>query len=232
MRCSLQKLCSIALLFIGSALFLFFLSLLLSPSIWMDPFASTVIVIAILACYLGGFYFAHTCWRFVKSMRYFWCICFLLYAIILVYLLFFSKEFARDRIDLPSLHDYFKYIKMQWDTSVNLIPFATIRSLFAVWNTSFRSYALINLFGNLVAFTPFAFFLLLFCKKMNWLRYTLLMSALIISVEIIQFVTLTGSMDIDDYILNIIGTLCMYAILHIPILYKLMKRIRSSIHRV
>ena len=44
------------------------------------------------------------------------------------------------------------------------------------------------------------------------LRFIICMTEMIVSIELIQLFTLLGSFDIDDYILNIIGTLIGFVI--------------------
>ncbi|MCM3708886.1 VanZ family protein [Cytobacillus firmus] len=65
-----------------------------------------------------------------------------------------------------------------------------------------------NLAGNVSAFLPMGIFLPYFFKVLNRLKsFTISMTAMILSVEIIQLVTRRGSLDIDDFILNMIGAL-------------------------
>ena len=47
--------------------------------------------------------------------------------------------------------------------------------------------------------------------------------ALVIIIEITQFITLTGSADIDDLILNIIGAIIGYGIVKIKTLRKILQ---------
>lgn len=68
--------------------------------------------------------------------------------------------------------------------------------------------AVSNLVGNTIMFLPMAFFLPIFWgDKKGSKRYLFICLAIIICVEVLQFVIGTGSMDIDDVILNFIGVL-------------------------
>lgn len=92
--------------------------------------------------------------------------------------------------------------------NTNLIPFATVRLFIRGWRRGALSFSALaeNLMGNLAVFIPFAFFIpLLFGKFRKAGRFFALISAVVVAVEILQAVLLTGSSDIDDYILNVLG---------------------------
>ena len=94
----------------------------------------------------------------------------------------------------------------------NLTPFKTIREYEKLLkNGRLVGLSLINLLGNLFAFAPQGFFLpLLFPKKYSrFFRFFFFEFALISAVEIIQFLTYRGSLDIDDLILNLFGA-CLF----------------------
>lgn len=94
--------------------------------------------------------------------------------------------------------------------SSNLMPFKTINGyILAISNGSMNLIIPIkNLAGNVAAFLPMGIFLPYFIKRLNRLKsFTITMTVMIISVEIIQLATRSGSLDIDDFILNMIGAL-------------------------
>ena len=96
----------------------------------------------------------------------------------------------------------------------NLIPFRTlklfIRLLFHHRPQLVES-AVVNLAGNVLMFIPLGIFLPLVFFKLRKLWQTLACAALIISlVELLQLLTLVGCCDIDDLILNLIGTAAGY----------------------
>ena len=73
---------------------------------------------------------------------------------------------------------------------------------------------------------PFAFFLpLLFKKQNNFKTFLLTMICIVTGIELLQFITMSGSCDIDDVILNVSGSLIMYEILHIKSINELLKNI-------
>lgn len=147
-----------------------------------------------------------------RLRKYFLILLFLLYATQLFYLLFFAPEFSRDSVSLISGR-YMEALREQWEYNTNLTPFKTIKGMLLIYQDPNYSdmIAHINLYGNLIAFMPFSYFLPRICASMRipsiFLKRTLLM---IVTIEILQFFTLTGSMDIDDVILNYSGILLTY----------------------
>ncbi len=105
--------------------------------------------------------------------------------------------------------------QVRW--SVNLVPFRTIREFWAVLRTGEGGYlarhAVINLAGNVVMFVPLGFFLPRLWRSARRLHRTLLRAAgVILAIEIAQPLTLRGSGDIDDLILNLAGTALGYGL--------------------
>ncbi|WP_436374659.1 VanZ family protein [Cytobacillus sp. BC1816] len=99
-----------------------------------------------------------------------------------------------------------EYMKL----SSNFVPFKTIIGyVLAISNGSMNLIIPIkNLAGNMAAFLPMGIFLPYFIRALNKLKsFAVTMAVMILSVEIIQLVTRRGSLDIDDFILNIIGAL-------------------------
>lgn len=130
-----------------------------------------------------------------------WAVLFGLYCALMLWLLF-------DRSGYEPGTPYADQLK--W----NLIPFETI-ALFARLLTSsnpeFQKYAVINLFGNVIMFIPLGFLLPKVFRRLNRLWKVLLTTALVITlVELSQLLTLLGSCDTDDLILNVIGAAIGY----------------------
>ncbi|KAF0821067.1 Teicoplanin resistance protein vanZ [Bacillus sp. ZZV12-4809] len=101
------------------------------------------------------------------------------------------------------LMEYIRY-------SSNFVPFKTINGyVVSISNVSMNlDIPIKNLAGNVAAFLPMGFFLPYYFRKLYRLKtFTITMTVMILSVEVIQLVTRRGSFDIDDYILNIIGAL-------------------------
>lgn len=135
-----------------------------------------------------------------KIIRLIMGISFLSYLGALTVLLFFiSRGFWSD---MPLM----EYMKL----SSNFVPFKTINGyVLAISNGSINLIIPIkNLAGNVAAFLPMGIFLPYFIRTLNRLKsFAVAMTVMILSVEIIQLVTRRGSLDIDDFILNIIGAL-------------------------
>ena len=127
----------------------------------------------------------------------------------LLYILLFALHGRSMVILSEHMLDHYNY----WN-SVNLIPFKTITQyVTAVFDGSIRGQAIRNLFGNLFLFFPAGFYLPFFIRKMSKFRiYCGVMAAVIIIVEIVQLITKTGSLDIDDFILNFSGALIGFAV--------------------
>lgn len=93
----------------------------------------------------------------------------------------------------------------------NLQPLDTVRRY--IWvlrhstDTAQRSNALANLLGNVMLFVPLGVFLpLLFASLRKFWRFGLLTVAIILALELTQAVAGLGTCDVDDLILNLIGT--------------------------
>ncbi len=75
--------------------------------------------------------------------------------------------------------------------------------------------AVTNLLGNVVMFIPLGFFLPCLSARCRRARpFAAALAAVILSVEIIQLVTLLGSFDTDDVLFNIGGGFLGFAVYH------------------
>lgn len=151
---------------------------------------------------------------------------FLLYLVLLCTLTLFDNYFGRS--GLPFLNwnssSFCEYINNYF----NIIPFKTVGSFV---NGYIRGYTdsytfAYNIFGNIAAFMPFAFFLpLIFKKQQSFPIFVTTMVGIVAFIEILQFVTFSGSCDIDDLILNVAGAALMYGILHTKFLYAVIRKV-------
>ncbi len=103
-------------------------------------------------------------------------------------------------------------------------PLETIRRFLWVLryssNEAHIRHAWVNLVGNVVMFVPLGFFASCFWRKMRKLGWHLLAMALtIVAIELLQMFTLLGKCDVDDLILNLVGTTIGF------LLWKLWQRI-------
>lgn len=162
-------------------------------------------------------------------MTYLWSFLFLFYVIELGYLLYLSPDFSRDVVN-DTGSSYMQLLQTQWSDGTNLVPFRTIKMMIAIFSNPYisSSIPIINIFGNIAAFMPFAFFGLLLSKKMqSFWRFALTISFLIIAAEVIQLITITGSLDIDDYILNFSGSILCYLLLKTPPGKRLLQKLKG-----
>ena len=94
----------------------------------------------------------------------------------------------------------------------NIRPMETVQRYLWVLrhsaNTAQRSYAVANLLGNVGLFVPLGIFLpLLFSKHRRFWCTFFISVFLILLVELVQFFTGLGALDVDDFILNLGGTI-------------------------
>ena len=141
-----------------------------------------------------------------KKRNSFLFILFFLYVAIMLWLLFGRSNRYVEGID---------YVQ-QMKNNMSLRPFFTIRNyLYVVTHHSQGSplyrHCMINLIGNVALFIPAGVFLPLLWKRLRNFFLFLLVCFLAISlVEGLQLVTLLGSCDVDDLILNLVGMILGY----------------------
>ena len=148
-----------------------------------------------------------------------------LYLLLFITLTLFDQFWGRNGLTIVN------WSKEMFDVyihnSLNIIPFKTIIEYIGAFDSLLDTRAVMfNLLGNIVACMPFAFFLpLLFKKQNSFKKFALTMIIIVLVIELLQFITLSGSCDIDDVILNVSGALIMYAVLKIKSVNNLIKNI-------
>ena len=129
---------------------------------------------------------------------------FALYVLVMLWLLF-GQRFGWDT-ETPYL--------VQLKEHCNFMPFRTILLFIRLAENSTSQYlirhALINLLGNVVMFVPLGFLPFIFTKLKSFTKYLSAVALIIFAIEAVQLFTLLGSMDIDDFLLNIIGAVIGY----------------------
>lgn len=129
-------------------------------------------------------------------------------SIIYIFFLIFIF-FIKNRGSVLSNASFKEYVSMM----CNFIPFKTIIDyLVAIKDQRMNILIpLSNLGGNFILFMPFAYIMHSFTKIKE--RYFLLITFIIILfIEIMQLLTRSGSFDIDDFILNMLGAGIVYLI--------------------
>lgn len=175
--------------------------------------------------YLGGLFLSKYR-KDNKPMKINLWIFFILYCILLITLTLFDPMWGRNGFNVFNwTKEEFEYYVLG---SVNLIPFKTITGYIKDIFTSLLSTSNIffNLFGNVVCLMPLALFIpILFKKVNNTKRFLISIICVTFGIEIVQFITFTGSCDIDDVILNTLGAFIMYKILNIKDIKNLINNI-------
>ena len=142
--------------------------------------------------------------RYPKSTPFFRFL-FVVYTALLLWLLF----------DRPSGWGSNLSYAEQMRSNMNLIPFQTIGNYWHVMKqmefTPHFYHCVINLGGNIFLFSPIGYLLpRLWPGLRNFFLFLLTCVLAITLVELLQLVTLLGSLDIDDLILNLFGMLLGY----------------------
>lgn len=153
-----------------------------------------------------------------KLVSYLEHIVFAIYIVILLYILFLG---GRGYTQYDNIGQFLKY-------NINLVPFRTISEYCKSFinNTINRDIIIRNIFGNFILFMPMAVILSCIIKKFRtWRVFGLYMVIILCSVEVVQLLTKTGSLDIDDFILNMSGACLAFAIMKKEKIRVLCKRI-------
>lgn len=117
---------------------------------------------------------------------------FVLYLLGISYFLFFSEQFGRTN------HNQ--------DYRYNLVLFQEIKRYLSYFDKMSFGLFILNIFGNIFAFTPFGFCLPLIKPRFDHFFRILLSSMLFsLTIETIQLVFKVGSFDVDDILLNTFG---------------------------
>ncbi len=145
---------------------------------------------------------------------------FVFYSVLLCYFLFFADYYGRS---FNLFHaGYFENLRDYISENINFIPSATvilyIRGYLSGAVTLYPLF--VNLLGNFAAFMPLGFFVPYFFLKLRRpLFFTVFIILLIVIIEFLQLIMMTGVCDIDDLILNMAGAACIF-LLSKKILFK------------
>lgn len=98
----------------------------------------------------------------------------------------------------------------------NLVPFQEIRRFIVYRDHVGMVSFLMNIFGNVFAFSPFGFLLPLLSVRMrSWWKMLLLSFFVTMCIECTQLVTRLGVFDVDDLLMNTLGGLTGYGIYYV-----------------
>ena len=127
------------------------------------------------------------------------------YTGVLLWLLFWRERTAEG---IPYLH--------RLPMHLNLSPLRTIRLYLRLLRSSqphLVRIALVNLAGNIVMFLPLGFLPpLLFSGLRRWYRMLPAAAGIIAAAELLQMLLLVGTCDVDDLVLNLLGTAAGYGL--------------------
>ena len=136
-----------------------------------------------------------------KRVRAIGKILFIVYLGFIIWFLIFSEWYGRTG-EMQEYHYnlvLFKEIKRFWNYREQLGAFATVT----------------NLFGNVLIFLPFGFFMPMASKHRSFLSTSFYSLALSLIVEISQLFMKVGCFDVDDLLLNTIGGMLGYIVFSI-----------------
>ncbi len=141
---------------------------------------------------------------------------FVIYTLMVIDFTLINDSFGRNisNIFLTDKAEIKEYLSQR----INIVPFATVRLFINAYRDSaLDTYSVLeNILGNLFVLMPFAFFVPNVFKKINSaLKFFGVISVFVLLIEVLQLVFLTGSADIDDFILNVSGAMIAYGVLRI-----------------
>ena len=151
---------------------------------------------------------------------------FLIYTVTIFSLTLFNEIYGRQGLilidwDKTLLNNYLKQ-------SFNIEPLYTIKLFtngYIRGIVSFKDFS-VNIIGNFLAFMPYGLFLPLIFKSMKkYYKFLITMIIIVIIIELLQFLTMSGSCDIDDLILNVLGASIIYFIVKIKCINKFIHKI-------
>ncbi len=119
---------------------------------------------------------------------------FIIYLIVLAYFLFFSERYGR-----TNGGEAYRY---------NLQLFKELKRFITYRNSIGYESFIVNIFGNVFAFTPFGFILPIISKENRKLLHIVLLSLeFSLAIELLQLIFRVGIFDVDDLFLNTLGGL-------------------------
>lgn len=220
----MKKIISNILYILALLILIFYFILEFTPNFDMSEFGRVFILCgSVISLYFGGL--LRSTKDNNKPMRRNLWIFFFLYLLLLITLTLFDNLWGRNGFNIVKWNKeiFDNYI----NNNFNIIPFKTImayiRSFDSLYSTST---VMFNLLGNVVCLMPLGLFLPLLFKKQNkWYIFLLTCILFTLSIELLQFITISGSCDIDDVILNVMGAMIIYFITRI-------KTVSNIIHNI
>ena len=212
---------------ISLLILLFCINVKLIPNFYLNTRGRLVLLsIVCILIYLSGYILVNKLNYTKKILKVNLIIYFLIYTVTIFSLTLFDEIYGRQGLiiiewDKTLLNSYLTH-------SFNLKPFHTINLFTQGYMNgivSFKNFS-INVIGNLTAFMPYGLFLPLIFKNMRkYYKFLITMILVVVVIELLQFVTMSGSCDIDDLILNVLGASIIYFVSNIKFINKLINKI-------
>lgn len=138
-----------------------------------------------------------------SNRRIFFLVTLIIYLIIVFWLLFFQVGSTVR----ASYFDSRKVHLVPFESSFNSIKLAITNNFAPPHKTHYRYVTIRNLIGNILLFLPWGFLAPLLFPHFRKFRTILIFTACCsVAIEIMQFVFVVGVADIDDVLLNLVGT--------------------------
>ena len=151
---------------------------------------------------------------------------FLIYSVTICTLTLFDEVFGRQGITIIKWNR--ELLSLYTKYSFNIVPFKTINLFVSGYFNgivSLKNFSM-NIFGNLLIFMPYGIFLpLIFKKQDKFKNFIITITISVLIIELLQFITMSGSCDIDDLILNILGATIVFFIFKIKYIRKIIKKV-------
>ena len=206
---------------------LFCLKVRLNSTIYIYTHIRLILIfISCLLIYLSGYILVKKLNYSKKVLKANLIIYFIIYTITIITLTLFDEIFGRNGIVLVNWNK--NLLNNYINNSFNIIPFDTIKLFMNGYKNGVVTQKdfLINVYGNLFVFMPYGIFIPLIFKKINkYYKFLIFITVFVIIIELLQFLTLSGSCDIDDLILNVIGASVIYFVCKISFIRKIVNKI-------
>ena len=192
----------------AAALFLVYIAADIVPRFLLSTEGRLVLLcLCCVSMWLGGYLFYRS-GRGNKVMKINLRVYLVLFLLLFVTLTLFDPLWGRsgngDFVWTKELFDAYT------ENSLNLVPFRTIAEYFT--KGDLRQF-IVNIAGNVVCLMPLGILLPLnFEKQKRPAIFLVTCAVIVLAVEILQFLTLAGSCDVDDLILNVGGAFSVYLI--------------------
>ena len=184
-------------------------------SLWLSVGLSQILFVVLLPVWLRLLSYLHPVVLVVVWM------CLTIFVFFLVYYvrketIHISKNIIKSVMSIYSLGLlvllFFRPANQEY-SQVNYVPFKTIVG-FLSGNGNFLI-AFYNITANVLLFVPYGMVTFMLSKNPSRRQLFLIPAGVILFIETIQHLTKRGSMDIDDFILNLLGVWIGYVLYHV-----------------